>query len=174
MGSKQHKYKNMPVDDSDDNRSSTEVESLMEETKAQWHDVDLDHMQPSRRSRVSRVCGTLNAWRWLIDTTLLVIILGFVVRSYFKEEVVKPYDFGGDITGVGPKCKLSYSTVSVFERLLILQPVSEQITTFVHEEEYAPYNVSEFFRDDVLDKWNKLMPRKPKHPSSTNLRGAPY
>lgn len=139
MGSKQHKYKNMPVDDSDDNRSSTEVESLMEETKAQWHDVDLDHMQPSRRSRVSRVCGTLNAWRWLIDTTLLVIILGFVVRSYFKEEVVKPYDFGGDITGVGPK-------------------FSEQITTFVHEEEYAPYNVSEFFRDDVLDKWNKLMP----------------
>lgn len=103
----------MPVDDSDD-RSSTEVESLMEENTKQWHDVDLQ-MEPRRSSRASRVCGALNAWRWLIDTTLLVIILGFVVRSYYNEPVVKPYDFGGDITGVGPKCEfltfLPYYTI---------------------------------------------------------------
>ncbi|KAH6658103.1 hypothetical protein BKA67DRAFT_206314 [Truncatella angustata] len=136
MGSKQHRYENMPIDDRDD-RSSTEVESLMEETK-QWHDVDLQ--RPVRRSRTSTICALLSSWRWLIDTTLLLIILGFVAKSYFREQVaVKPYDFGGDITGVGPK-------------------FSEQITTFVHEEEYAPYNVSEFFKPDVLEKWNKLMP----------------
>lgn len=49
---------------------------------------------------------------------------------------------------------------------MVLTPdaVSQQITTFVHEEEYAPYNVTEFFHDDVLEKWNKLMPRMPRQP----------
>lgn len=42
--------------------------------------------------------------------------------------------------------------------------VSSQIVKFEPEQDYAPYNVSEFFRDDVLDKWNKLMPRmSPSH-----------
>ncbi|KAK9772046.1 hypothetical protein AB5N19_11667 [Seiridium cardinale] len=135
MGSKQHKYENMPLDDGD-SRSSTEVESLMDEAK-QWHDVDLS--RPMRRSRAGRICEFMSSWRWLIDTTLLLIILGFVVRTYYSKTAVKPYDFGGDITGWSPK-------------------FSEQITTFVHEEEYAPYNTSEFFKPEVLDKWNKLMP----------------
>lgn len=99
--SKQHSYENMPLDDRDDG-SSTEVESLMEETK-QWHDVDLQRLE--RRSRASRFCAAANSWRWLIDTTLLLVILGFVTRSYYNEPVVKPYDLLGDMTGVGPKCK---------------------------------------------------------------------
>ncbi|KAI1869663.1 uncharacterized protein JN550_005644 [Neoarthrinium moseri] len=138
MGSQQHKYENMALDDRDD-RSSTEVESLMDGEGKVWHDVDLQ--RPTRRSRTSRICGVLNSFRWLIDTTLLLIILGFVVRSYLREKPVNPtdYDFLGDMTGVGPK-------------------FSQQITTFVNDEDYAPYNTSEFFKPEVLDRWNKLMP----------------
>ncbi|KAI0128036.1 hypothetical protein BJ170DRAFT_400036 [Xylariales sp. AK1849] len=135
MGSKQHRYENMPLDDRDD-RSSTEVESLMDGEK-QWQDVDLQ--RPVRKSRTGRVCAVLNSYRWLIDTTLLLVILGFVVRSQLREKPLNPYDFGGDMTGFGPS-------------------FSQQIVKFEPEQEYAPYNVSEFFRDDVLDKWNKLMP----------------
>jgi hypothetical protein len=62
------------------------------------------------------------------------------------------------------------------DAMLLSQPkltrrvVSQQIVQFVHEEEYAPYNVTEFFNDDVLDKWNKLMPRmnNPLFPSTLN------
>lgn len=93
----------MAHDDRDD-RSSTEVESLMEVEK-HWQDEDM--RRPVRQSRVNRICGVLNSFRWLIDTTLLLVILGFLVRSELKKGPVNPtdYDFGGDITGVGPKCK---------------------------------------------------------------------
>jgi len=40
--------------------------------------------------------------------------------------------------------------------------VSSKITTFVRDESYAPNNTAEFFTEEVLDRWNKLMPGK--HP----------
>lgn len=104
MGSKlQQKYENLRVDDRDD-RSSTEVESLMDGEK-QWHDVDLS--MPMRRptTKFGRICAALNSWRWLIDTTLLLIILGVVVRTYMLKPALNPYDFGGDITGFEPRCE---------------------------------------------------------------------
>jgi hypothetical protein len=114
MAAQQHKYESMALDDRDD-RSSTEVESLMEVEK-QWQDEDM--RMPMRRSRASRICGVLNSFRWLIDTTLLLIILGLVVRSEFKKGPVNPtdYDFGGDITGVGPKCELPIEDIDELER----------------------------------------------------------
>jgi hypothetical protein len=99
MDAKQHKYESMPLDDRDD-RSSTEVESLMEVEK-QW---EIEDMQRPRRSKASRVSSVLNSYRWLIDTSLLLVILALVVRSQYQATPL-PYDFGGDITGVGPQCK---------------------------------------------------------------------
>jgi hypothetical protein len=37
--------------------------------------------------------------------------------------------------------------------------VSQQITTFSPDESYAPTNVSEFFKNETLEKWNDLMPK---------------
>lgn len=37
--------------------------------------------------------------------------------------------------------------------------VTEKVVKWEPDEEYAPYNISEFFQPEVLDKWNKLMPR---------------
>jgi hypothetical protein len=36
--------------------------------------------------------------------------------------------------------------------------VSQQITRFQMDQSYAPMNTSEFFTDEVLNKWNALMP----------------
>jgi hypothetical protein len=38
--------------------------------------------------------------------------------------------------------------------------VSTQVTTFHINQTFAPYNTSEFFREEVLISWNELMPRK--------------
>ncbi|KAK3369961.1 hypothetical protein B0H63DRAFT_564223 [Podospora didyma] len=130
-----------PLDDHVDDRSSTEVdESLMGDEKGQrdWHH------QPLRKSKRSRVASAFQSYRWIIDTSLLLVILGLLVRDQWRRPDSSlsgghPWDFGGDLTGVGPK-------------------FSQQITTFKMDQTYAPMNTSEFFTDEVLDKWNKLMP----------------
>lgn len=100
MPSKQQRYNDVNVDDRDD-RSSTEVESLMEEK--QWPGLSTT----GRQTRTQRTCAIFNQWRWLIDTTLLVAILFFVIRLQQSPAGAAPskYQLNGDITGVGPKCK---------------------------------------------------------------------
>lgn len=102
-----HKYNDVRLDDRDD-RSSTEVESLMEVEK-QWQAEGLD--RPLRRSRTSRMCDVFNQWRWLIDTTLLLAILVFVLRLQTpgSRPVIKSkadeYQLNGDMTDFSPRCK---------------------------------------------------------------------
>ena len=146
----------MSVDDRDD-RSSTEVESLMEEK--QWPGLSTT----GRQTRTQRTCAVFNQWRWLIDTTLLVAILVFVIRLQSPAGAVQSkYQLNGDITGVGPKCKpldpfLRKSPSYHTNRSA--RAVTEKVVKWEPDEEYAPYNISEFFEPQVLDKWNKLMPR---------------
>ncbi|KAK3936449.1 hypothetical protein QBC46DRAFT_269596 [Diplogelasinospora grovesii] len=133
----QHKYENVDDRDHDDleARSSTEVdESLMGDEK-QWQ-----HQRAARRSTRSRVATFLRSHRWIIDTSLLLVILGLLVRDKLKEPPANQWEFGGDFTGVGPR-------------------FGQQITKFNSDMSYAPMNTSEFFTDEVLMKWNKLMPK---------------
>ncbi|KAK8076284.1 hypothetical protein PG994_003556 [Apiospora phragmitis] len=127
MPSKQQRYNDVSADD----RSSTEVESLMEVEKP-WQTAE-------RPTRTQRTCAVFNQWRWLIDTTLLVAILVFVIRLQSPAAVQEEYQLNGDMTGVGPK-------------------FTQRVVKWEPDEEYAPYNISEFFKPEVLDKWNKLMP----------------
>ncbi|KAK7960682.1 hypothetical protein PG996_011326 [Apiospora saccharicola] len=150
MPSKQQRYNDLRVDDRDD-RSSTEVESLMEEKT--WPGT-------ARQTQTQRTCDIFNQWRWLIDTTLLVAILVFVIRLQSPAGAApSKYQLNGDITGVGPK-------------------FTEKVVKWEPDEEYAPYNISEFFEPQVLDKWNKLMPlgmgfQEVKDPSSPKYSNLP-
>jgi len=131
------KYSNIGQDDRDD-RSSTEIGSLMGEEK-QW---GLEEAMPrqGRQSRTSRACAVFNTWRWLIDTTLLVAILVVVLRMRQPSLGAEDYQLSGDITGFSPS-------------------FSQRIVKFEPEYDYAPNNISEFFEPEVLDRWNKLMPK---------------
>ncbi|AEO63153.1 40722f39-3acc-4307-81fb-caa3051a43a4 [Thermothielavioides terrestris] len=132
------KYSSIGGEDHDD-RSSTEVESLMEPEK-QW-ELEEASRNPKRKSRVARVCAVFNTWRWLIDTTLLVTILVVVLRIQRSAAPEEVYELGGDITGFTPK-------------------FSQKIVKFEMDYDYAPNNISEFFTNpEVLDRWNKLMPK---------------
>ncbi|KAI1811879.1 hypothetical protein GGS20DRAFT_592426 [Poronia punctata] len=108
----------------EDDRSSTEIGSL----------IEYDQKDVKRIS--------LKPWQWIIDTSLLLVILALLVRDQSrsrKSEDPNIWQFGQDFTGVGPK-------------------FSSKITTFVPDESYAPNDTAEFFTDEVLDRWNKLMP----------------
>jgi len=131
-----HKYENIDqIDDHGDAGSHTEVdESLMGDEK-QWH-----HNHPTRPPALSRAVSLLKSFRWIIDTALLVVILLLLLRDRGREPQMNQWDFGGDFTGVGPR-------------------FSQQIVKFNSDMSYAPMNTSEFFTDEVLDKWNKLMPK---------------
>lgn len=98
-------YTNIGQDDHDD-RSSTEIGSLMEEK--QW---GLEAAMPERvhESRTKRICAFFNSWRWLIDTTLLVAILVLLLRMqkpWFRLGA-EDYQLSGDITDFSPRCRFS-------------------------------------------------------------------
>lgn len=40
----------------------------------------------------------------------------------------------------------------------VLHVVPQKLTRFEYDTSYAPMNTSEFFTDEVLQKWNNLMP----------------
>ncbi|KAL7623651.1 hypothetical protein AAE478_005203 [Parahypoxylon ruwenzoriense] len=138
------KYANLQADDRDDSRrSSTEVEdSLMGDGK-QWHDVELNR-PTTRTSGCSKFMLAAKSARWMVDTILLLIIMLLLVRDQWRGPAagwdVNPYQFGQDLTGVGPR-------------------FSQQVTRFAPDESYAPNNTADFFTDEVLQRWNDLMPK---------------
>lgn len=99
------KYANIKFEDHDD-RSSTEVEEslLGTDDKACRRCMAKDyHDQPARRK--NRCLAMLNSSRWFVDTILLVVILGLLVREQMQKPPVNTWDFGGDLTGVSGHCE---------------------------------------------------------------------
>ncbi|KAF3763254.1 hypothetical protein M406DRAFT_279313, partial [Cryphonectria parasitica EP155] len=135
-----HKYETVQLkteehDHDHSSRSSTEVESLMgEEEKSSWQT-----QQMQRRSKRQSLRSILSSSRWMLDTTLLIIILVLLVRNQMKEPPIDQWQVVGDMTGVGPS-------------------FNQKLTRFEYDTSYAPMNTSEFFTDEVLQKWNNLMP----------------
>ncbi|TVY75767.1 Oxidase ustYa [Lachnellula suecica] len=129
--SKNLKYENVGIDDLDD-LSTTEVDdSLMGDEKGFGQ----------RRRKRTTCLSILKEARWFVDTILLLVILGVVVRGQMKSAIPKTseHEVGGDFTGVSPH-------------------FSSEIQTFHINQTFAPYNTSAFFEPEVLTAWNELMP----------------
>lgn len=136
-----HKYENVQLNgdhehDHDDSRSSTEVESLIGDEKS-WRAHQHEHNE--RKSKRSQLSSILRSSRWMLDTTLLLIIVALLVRNEMKEPVQDQWQLLGDMTGVGPR-------------------FPQKLARFEYDTSYAPMNTSEFFTNETLDKWNNLMP----------------
>jgi len=58
---------------------------------------------------------------------------------------------------VGCLCLLTFTKLVMTDKNLLLL-VSQNIVKFEMDQSYAPTNSSEFFTDEVLEKWNDLMP----------------
>ncbi|KAK4161225.1 hypothetical protein QBC43DRAFT_357998 [Cladorrhinum sp. PSN259] len=120
-------------------------------------------MMPSSsfRSRRKRICSAIMSARSVLDTILLLIILGLLIErrwlygtdgtgdndlnnSAGGKSTARPgvstLDIGGDITGFAPQ-------------------ISQQITMFKPDPMFVPENGSEFFSEEVRKKWLSIVPR---------------
>ncbi|KAF6808879.1 hypothetical protein CSOJ01_07241 [Colletotrichum sojae] len=148
MDMSEAKYENLHLEDHDrDDRSSTEVEESLigdREKGFATRDYGSHHHgpMPAARRRRNRCLSLLSSSRWFVDTVLLLVTLGLLVREQMAKPPTNPWDFGGDLTGVSGK-------------------FSQQIKTFTpdYEGKYAPNDTSKFFTEEVLNNWNELMPR---------------
>ncbi|RMZ67694.1 Thioesterase domain-containing [Pyrenophora seminiperda CCB06] len=140
----QHYYANVKEQHNDDD-SSTEVESLV--GRKQWDDGDYQSRAPPTRRNV--MCPpVVAALKWVLVIGLQLIIIGLLAKDQGllskrfgieKAPLTSQRDVGGDITGWSPH-------------------LPTQLTTFKVNQTFAPYNTSEFFKPEVLQAWNELMP----------------
>ena len=82
-----------------------------------WHAETEPELRP--RGRARRCVAALGAWRWLLDTTLLVVILVLAVerRSLLKAKDSHTYEFAGDLTGFAPTCRFLLFSFHPFIKL---------------------------------------------------------
>ncbi|KAK0755073.1 hypothetical protein B0T18DRAFT_314850 [Schizothecium vesticola] len=99
-----------------------------------------DHSWPQTpRSLRQKASSLFLTYRWLLDTSLLLVILVLVLHN--RPTPPPQWEVGSDFTGVAPK-------------------FSHQITRFSPDQSYAPSDPSLFFTDpSVLARWNALMPK---------------
>ncbi|KAF1997495.1 hypothetical protein P154DRAFT_605686 [Amniculicola lignicola CBS 123094] len=84
------------------------------------------------------------SYRWLIDTSLLLIIIGLMSvllrQNQLSTQLTPLWQVGGDFTAA----RLEFPT---------------KIEKFDPDMSFVPMNSSEFFTDDTLAKWNTIMPK---------------
>ena len=97
MDASKPKYENVRLDEQEHDDSSTEVDESLLGDEKHWRE---DGLQWSKKRRVLSRANSL--W-WIIDTTLLLAILGLLIRDQMRTPPVNQWDFGQDFTGVGPK-----------------------------------------------------------------------
>ncbi|RDW69901.1 hypothetical protein BP5796_08298 [Coleophoma crateriformis] len=135
--SNQLRYENVQQLDDHDDSSITEVEeSLIGDEKGELRE------RYRLKSKRSKCCAMLKKARWVVDTVLLLVIVGLLLRQQSQKTSfpkTSEHEVGGDMTGVGPH-------------------LGTQIKTFAINQTFAPYNTSEFFKPEVLTAWNDLMP----------------
>ena len=101
----QLKYENVQLDDQDDSSITDVEESLMGHEKQ----MDVEEFQQRYTTKSKRiVClSIIKEARWFLDTILLLVIVGLLLRDQLEKANLKTseHEVGGDFTGVGPHCR---------------------------------------------------------------------
>lgn len=142
----QHPYNHVYSDDHNDDSSSTEVESLVG-NDSKWTDTTYSGRPTRRRTKCNTCLSILKASRWFFVIILQLVIIGLLARDqglllqsgWFARSQTSEKEVGGDVTGWGPH-------------------IPTRITKFEVNQTFAPYNTSDFFKPEVLQAWNELMP----------------
>ncbi|EGY23617.1 uncharacterized protein VDAG_05055 [Verticillium dahliae VdLs.17] len=107
-------YETVQFEDHSDDRSSTEVEeSLIGDEKPCrncYAAKALERTRPERQG--GRWRQRLGALSGVVNTLLLLANLGLLVRQMTREPRVNMWDFGGDLTGVGPRFGMGFQWVN--------------------------------------------------------------
>ncbi|KAK0714540.1 hypothetical protein B0H67DRAFT_644390 [Lasiosphaeris hirsuta] len=121
--------------------SLTDWDSGQDEHGAAWSDEDV-HGQPlvrrRRKMRAKRVREAAASLWWVLDTVLLLVILGLLLERRGRDG--GRWEFAGDLSGFAPR-------------------FSQQVTSFVPDPGFVPENGSEFFTREVREKWLSIVPK---------------
>jgi hypothetical protein len=100
----QLKYENVEFDDHEDSSTTEVEESLMGDEK---HMHEEFHKRYATKSKRAACRSIINQGRWFLDTLLLLVIVGLLVRDQAHKASSKTSEneVGGDLTGVGPHCR---------------------------------------------------------------------
>jgi hypothetical protein len=100
----QLKYESIQVDDGDDS-SITEVEESLMGDERQMHVEELRQRYTTKSKRIACL-SILKETRWFLDTVLLLVIVGLLLRDQSRKAnpQTSEHEVGGDFTGVGPHC----------------------------------------------------------------------
>lgn len=125
----------------DDENSADAGESLMGRGRASKSWDELRHVHRPRRRAVWRGCCSSLLLQGLLNTVLLVLVLALLVDRRRHQDHPGQLEASGDMTGFIPA-------------------VAQQIKTFVPDWSFAPENSSDFFSDEVQEKWLSIVPSK--------------
>ncbi|KAH8193669.1 hypothetical protein TruAng_012166 [Truncatella angustata] len=131
-----HHYQNVRVDERD------EIDDLDAHIDEILDLDEKDYMHTPIRSRRTHVLEVLNRYRWIIDGFLVALIVMLLLdRDWGKHDEKKrePLEGTGDVTGFAPR-------------------FSQKIVTFQPDPMFLPENGSEFFTDEVRQKWLGIVP----------------
>ncbi|KAJ9137311.1 hypothetical protein NKR23_g9270 [Pleurostoma richardsiae] len=92
------------------------------------------------RSKVGRLFAVIISAPWILNTLLLLAVLGLLVDRQLSTQEYGRFEGSGDLTGFAPR-------------------FSQQITTFKPDPMFVPENTSEFFTNTVRQKWLSLVPK---------------
>ncbi|EFQ31906.1 hypothetical protein CGRA01v4_13076 [Colletotrichum graminicola] len=112
----------------------------------QWNRADLeDGTRTTQPSRCARALGFFRRWRGLVDTLMLVIILGLLLERRAGLQPTTPRDKRlepvGDLTGFAPE-------------------FTQQITTFHPTTDFVPDDPKKFFTNaSIQENWLSIVPR---------------
>ncbi|KAF2019696.1 hypothetical protein BU24DRAFT_419321 [Aaosphaeria arxii CBS 175.79] len=137
--------------DQDDNHS----ESSSTEVDEEWGDNEEEAGSdsrlncPSKKSREWRrrrgsVWAKIQKYRWVVDTALLLVIVGLLLEKRWSHRRAHRYEFAGDVTGFAPK-------------------FSQQIKTFKPDPIFVPENASEFWSSETQQAWLDIVPSTSIH-----------
>lgn len=68
-------------------------------------DWDAENLVESRQTKKRSIWSSVQRCRWLLDTGLLLVIVGLLVEKRLAHNDRHEYEFAGDITGFAPKCR---------------------------------------------------------------------
>ncbi|KAJ4350292.1 uncharacterized protein N0V89_008913 [Didymosphaeria variabile] len=92
-----------------------------------------------RRSKRRNFWRKIKLYRWMLDTALLLVIVGFLVERRWKPRKGHLYELAGDMTGFSPT-------------------FSQQIVSFKPDPIFAPENASDFWSRETQKAWLDIVP----------------
>src|SRR4051812_22226537 len=83
--------------------------SINDDSGAEVEDWDVAENEVRPRTRRNRIWGILKSYRWVVDTFLLLLVVGLLLERRWTYHGSHRYEMTGDLTGFAPKCSFRSS-----------------------------------------------------------------